>query len=136
MSIILDIGLALPIGIIYNILIHNLGDIFITDCEYNDKIQKEIFFSFAGSLLGAILGIYVFGKNKPLDNRAIRFGFYFGAGLLMFYSVMYNWSILESSSKFLFMLVVLIILILIIYFYFGKKDKKKHKKKEKKIIQE
>lgn len=129
MGILIDIVLAIPIGLIYNILIHKLGDIFITNCEYNEKIQKEIFFCFGGGILGALIGKYVFGSNR-LDNRAVRYGFYFGTFLLMFYSVMYNWHILDNSTKFLLMLLGLIGLILISYFYFGnKKQIKKNKKK-------
>ncbi len=129
MKLLLDIILAVPIGILYNILIHKLGDMFIADCEYNDKIQKEIFICFGGGILGAFIGKYAF-KN----NRAVRYGFYFGTFLLVFYSVMYNWSILENSSKFIIILLGLIGLILISYFYFGdKKQKKKKKKKTNKM---
>lgn len=122
MGLFVDIIIALPIGIMYNIIIHKLSDIYNNNDNYNENIQKDLFFCFGGSILGFLLGKVVFDGDTNLNNRTIKYGFYFGSFLLLCYSVIYNWAILEDSSKFVIMLIMLLALLLIAYYSISNND--------------
>ena len=110
MKIIFDILLAIPIGIIYNILFHKLSEIMTDDLEYNDKIQKKLIIAFIGGILGLVIALKVFGIKKH-KNRAIKFGLCLGSGLLLFFSIFNNWGMLANDIK-LFMMIVIFVFLL------------------------
>ena len=114
MGIIIDVALSIPIGLVYNMIIHKIGEIFNNDINYRDKIQRNLLLSFGGGILGIILASFVFGKGK-YKNRAIKIGLYIGSVLLFFHSIGYNWTIMGNDTKFVIMLITLISLMYYTY---------------------
>jgi len=121
----MDILLAIPVGIMYNMIIHKTGEIFNNDLSYKEKLQKNLLIVFAGGILGIILANLVFGDKQKYKNRALRFGLYLGAGMLMCHSVMYNWTIMQNDTKFIVMIVTLCMLIWYTYYRVGENNNKK-----------
>lgn len=115
MTLLTDILTALPIGIIYNMSVHKLGEILNNDLEYNLKMQKNLLLCFGFAIFGTVIGYYIFGNSKKYRNRAIKFGLYFGALLLLIHSVFYNWGVMENDTKLIIMIVILCGLVLYAY---------------------
>jgi hypothetical protein len=111
MEAISNLLIAIPIGIIYNILVHKLGEIFNDNLDYNSKIQKNLLLSFGGGIIALLIASLVFGEHRKYQNRTIRYGFYIGAFLLLFHSILYNWKTMENDIKFIVMMILLVILI-------------------------
>lgn len=107
MGILGDVVIAVPIGLVYNMIIHKTGEIFNNDINYKDKLQRNLLLSFGGGILGIVLASFVFGKGK-YKNRAIKIGLYIGSILLFFHSIGYNWTIMGNDTKFIIMIVTLI----------------------------
>jgi ABC-type uncharacterized transport system permease subunit len=110
MGILTDIVISLPIGLVYNMLVHNLGEIYNTDLEYNEMIQKNLLVSFGGGLLAFVIAFSVFDSGR-YKNRPIKYGLYLGSALLIFHSIGYNWNVLKSDTKFIIMSITLGILV-------------------------
>lgn len=111
MGIFSDVVLSIPIGIIYNMMIHKIGEIFNSDLNYKDRVQRNLLILFGGGILGLILAMSVFGTKNKYKNRALRYGLYIGSCLLLGHSIMYNWGIMQNDSKFIVMSLVLSFLI-------------------------
>jgi hypothetical protein len=67
---------------------HNLSDIIIVD-----NIEKKLMFL----LVFAVIGI-LFGKFM-LNKGALRYGLYFGSILLLYYTLIMNWDIMDKYAK-------------------------------------
>jgi hypothetical protein len=117
MGLISDIIISVPIGIIYNIIIHKIGDMVNENKEYKIKIQRNLIITFIGGVIAIILGYILFDKNKYLKNRAIRFGLYVGSLFLLTHTLFYNWNNLTNDTKLIIMTINLIILFWIAYFF-------------------
>ena len=113
--ILTDINLAIPIGIIYNILVYELTDMLNNNLIYDEKIQSNLIFIFFFGLLGFFLGYYLFKKNKKLKNNAIRYGLYFGSFLLLFNTLVYNWNIMANTIKLAIVVIFLMLLLFLSY---------------------
>lgn len=113
--ILTDIILAIPIGIIFNILAYEVTDILNNNLIYDDKIQSNLVINFMIGLLGFFLGYYIFKKNKKIKNKAIRYGLYFGSSLLIFNTLVYNWNIMTNSVKIIIFITVLTFLVFLSY---------------------
>ena len=109
--ILTDIVLAIPIGILYNVLTYELIDIFNNNLIFDEKIQINIIFNFAFGIIGLFLGYYIFGKHNKLRNNAIKYGLYFGSCLLLFNTILYNWYMITPAVKIILFGVVLILLL-------------------------
>jgi hypothetical protein len=97
MGLFFDIILAIPIGILYNLLAHKICDITNNDLSYNDKIQKNLIIIFGGSILALIIAYF----NKK--NKSLKYGLYIGAFLLFTHSVLYNWIHMYNDTKIIIM---------------------------------
>ena len=113
--IVTDILLAIPIGIIYNIIAYQISDIVNNNLIYEDKIQRNLIFNFFAGLIAICIGHYIFKKNKKLRNRSIRLGLYFGAIILFFNLLVYNWNLMSAIVKIIIFIVLLSILIFTAY---------------------
>lgn len=105
MGIFFDVIFAIPIGILYNMLIHKICDTFNNELSYNEKMQKNLIIIFGGSLLAFFIA-YFNKKNKPL-----KYGLYLGALLLFAHSVIYNWYIMYNDTKIIVMSMCFLLLI-------------------------
>lgn len=115
MSLIFDISLAIPIGLLYNILIHKLGEILNDNLEYNIKIQRNLILVFIGGIIGLIVAHYIFVKQMRFKNRSISYGLYFGSTLLLFHTLFYNWNVLANDTKLFIIIFALVFLIIYAY---------------------
>lgn len=132
MKIIFDILLSLPIGLAYSIFFHKLGEILNADYEYNKKIQRNLILAFIGGIVGLVLVILAFGKNKLFYNRAVKYGLIVGSIMLLVHTLIYNWNVLENDVKLFAVVSSLIVLIWYAYYYTNKYNNKKADKKRKK----
>ncbi len=113
MALTTDILLAVPIGIIYNILIHKFAEIINENAEFNTKQQRNFLLFFGFGLLSFLMGYYIFGQTHK--NRCLRYGLYIGGFLLMLHSLFYNWTQMENTSKLVIMAIGLGIAMWYIY---------------------
>jgi hypothetical protein len=129
MSVVTDLILAVPIGIIYNMIIHELSVILNDNFSYKDKIQRNLLMIFGGGLLGFVLAIFFLSNSN--QNIAIKYGLYLGSSLLLFHSVINNWQVMHNDTRIIIMILTLCVLIW--YSYSSKASiKKKDDKKDKK----
>lgn len=96
-----DIIFAIPIGIIYNIMVYKIVDILYKEHQYKEKCQKSATVLFIAAIIGIIIAQVVFNKKNKLNNRAVRFGLIGGSLLIIFYSVIKNWNLLDDLTRLL-----------------------------------
>lgn len=111
MGIFTDIALAVPIGIIYNMIIHETGAIFNNKFNYKDKVQRNLLLIFGGGLFGLLTASFILGEKSKYKNNALRYGLYLGSFLLLSHSVMYNWKIMQNDTKIIVMILTFLALI-------------------------
>lgn len=99
MKILFDLLLAIPIGLMYSIFFHKLGEILNSEYEFHERIQRNLILSFIGGIIGLILVVLVFGKGKLFYNRSAKFGLLFGSFLLLSHTLIANWNILDNDVK-------------------------------------
>ncbi len=131
MGVITDLLLAVPIGIIYNMIVHESSVIFNDKFNYKDKVQRTLLMVFGGGLIGMIVAMFCLSNS--IQNTAIKYGLYLGSALLLFHSVIYNWQIMQNDTRIIVM--VLTLCVLIWYSYMSNKTetkKEKTKLKDKK----
>ena len=131
-NLLVDLLVAIPIGIMYNITIHKTAEIFTHDIDYNYKVQRNLLISFGGGVIGLMIALFVFGHNCRFKNRSIRYGLYLGSILLLLHTIMYNWSVLQNDSKFVIMMITLLALLLYVYNNFSETEEQEQKKSTKK----
>jgi hypothetical protein len=141
-----DILIAIPLGIILNIFVHQLASVLSNDLQYNDKFQRSLITIFIIGILCLVIGNTFFKTNKKYKNRVIHYGLNIGGILMVIYSTFVNWDKMEDSTKLVIFGLFLLGIVWYIYRWYDVKslvdkkksnDKKKRRNKEiKKIIQE
>ena len=91
--------LAFPIGAIYSLLINKLAEIVTKNDEMKDKVQKSFVIEIFFGLLALVIGYIVFGKGA-CENRIVKYGIWFGGVILLFYTMVINWEIIQDVTKF------------------------------------
>jgi hypothetical protein len=124
MRIFYDAIIALPIGIIYNMIIHEFAEILNEKLNYKDKIQKNLLLIFGGGLIGFIIAYFF------TQNNALKFGMYIGSILLLVHTIFYNWTTMHNDTRIIVMILSLCILI---WFAFNQNSDKDKIKKNKDI---
>lgn len=99
MSLLTDIIIGVPIGIVLNIFIHQLSYVLYNDLPYKEKFQKSLLTLFIVGILSLTLAFTLFSNHSIYKNRIMKFGFITGGALLIFYSIFYNWSKMEDWTK-------------------------------------
>jgi hypothetical protein len=117
-----DIIIGVPIGIVYNVFFHKVGEIVNNNMEYKKRIQRNLILSFIGGIVGIILAFTFFGKHPKYKNRAVQIGLYFGSSILLAHTLFYNWTTLGNDTK-LFMTCTLFVMLLW-YAYYGRDNDK------------
>lgn len=133
MGIITDAILALPIGVIYNMIIHEFADIFNEKLNYKDKLQRNLLLIFGGGLIGFLIAYFF------TTNNALKYGMYLGSLLLVAHTVLYNWVTMHNDTRIIVMILSLSLLIWFAYNQTGTTESEKDKgvkNKENKIIDE
>lgn len=119
----IDILLAIPIGIIYNMIVHKTGEIFNNDMTYIERLQKNLLIAFAGGVFGILCAYMIFGDNKKYRNKSLKYGLILGAGMLLCHSIMYNWTLMQNDTKFIIMIGMMAMLIWYTYYRLDKNKK-------------
>lgn len=126
MGFIMDMTLAIPIGIIYNMIIHESTSILNENFNYKDKKQRNLLFVFGGGLLGFIIA-FSFSLNGGL-----RYGLFLGSIILIAHSIIYNWTSMQNDTRIIVMILSLGALIWYSYTYnLNEKNKKKYDNENK-----
>lgn len=102
MSLILDWLIAIPTAILYNIMVVSMGNVMMEGETYNKKVQISLLTSFVGAIVAIILAKFVFG-HKKYRNRALKYGMYLAASILLFHSVIYNWRNINEGVRIVIM---------------------------------
>ncbi len=124
-----EILFAIPIAISFCVLIFKLVDILYKDEQCKDRYQKTATTLFIFGLVGIIISHAIFNNNNELNNRAVRFGLLGGGSLIIFYSVVKNWDLLDDITKLLIFGISFVVVIG--WSYFASKNIKKLKNKKK-----
>lgn len=99
MGLTTDIIVAVPIGFIYNVIIHRVSEMINENSSFDSKIQRNLVVLFLGGMLALVLAMTIFNNNKKLKNRSVRFGLYVGSFLLFMHTLLYNWDTLNNGTK-------------------------------------
>lgn len=115
MGYFIDVLLSIPIGVLYDLIIQKGIDMVVMDMEYDEKIQKSLIIAFIGSVVGYILALSVFDYGSQYGNRAVKYGMFFGATLLMLNSIIFNWTVLSNDTKLILMGFVFVFMVAMAY---------------------
>lgn len=115
MKLLFDILIAIPIGIMYNLIILKFGDVFNSQLSYKIKTQRNLLLAFSGAIFAFLINQYMFCDECEYKNKSIKYGLYLGSIILLIYVVLYNWNILENDSKLIIMFVTFISLMMYSY---------------------
>ena len=121
--------LALPIGIIYNLVIGKIGQIITKNYVLKDKIENNLIIEMIGGIIAFILAYLIFNRGK-LANKTIKYGMIIGGSILLFYTLIANWDTIDEKTK----LFALLLLLIIIMIYTYKKNKKDQSNNNQKIV--
>jgi len=94
-----DILFAIPIAVSFCVLVFKTVDILYKEEQCREKYQKTVTTLFVIGMIGIIISQAIFNKQNGLNNRAIRIGLLCGSSLIIFYSVIHNWEILDDITK-------------------------------------
>jgi uncharacterized membrane protein len=119
MKLFFDILIAIPIGILYNLMILKFGDITNANVPYKIKMQRNLLLAFAGATFAFLLGQFIFNESRTYGNRSIKYGLWLGACILLIHVMLYNWNILENDSKLIIMIITFVMLLLYSYGFYG-----------------
>jgi hypothetical protein len=125
--------LSIPISVIYSMVVITIGDIFNENNSYNEKIKNNLIIGIIGGIIALVIGAYLFAKNTSYENNIVKYGFYGGGIILLFYSIVYNWNSLGNDSKCLIMLICLGFIMKYAFYWNNDTKKIKNKKHKKKI---
>lgn len=121
MGIMVDLLLAVPIGIIYNMIVHESANVFNDKFTYKNRVQRNLLMIFGGGLIGLVIAMFCLSNST--SSVALRYGLYFGSILLLAHSVMYNWEIMQNDTRIIVM--ILILGVLIWYSYSSRQENNK-----------
>jgi uncharacterized membrane protein len=108
--------LSIPIaGIIYY-LVDKVSSNFVSDYEYNEKIQKQFIITFIFGIILIFMSYMLFTQNKILHNNSIRYATLFSGIFLSFVSIIFNWNRLSENTKIILMSTAFIILVIYTYY--------------------
>jgi hypothetical protein len=123
MGYLIDIGVAVPIGVLYTVIVQKIAEILTKDIKYDERIQKNLILAFIGGMFGYIVAMSLFDKGSLLENRGVKYGMFFGSSLLIVNTVLFNWSVLDNDTKLFILGFVLSAIIIVSYRVNGTKDK-------------
>ena len=126
-----DILFAIPIAISFCILVFKTVDILYKEEQCREKYQKTATTLFVIGLAGIIISQAIFNKQNTLNNRAVRFGLLAGSAMIIFYSVVKNWDLLDDITKLIIFGILFSVVIGWAYFASNNIKKIKEKKKNK-----
>ena len=129
MSLITDIVIAVPIGVVLNIFVHQLSYVLFNDLPFKEKFQKSLVTVFIAGILSITLALTIFSNHGAYKNSSMKLGFIIGGALLLFYSIFYNWDKMEDYTK---LIIFGLVLGGLVFYCYKQSSKSKPKSKSKK----
>lgn len=117
MKFFFDLLIAVPIGILYNLMVLKFGEIANANVPYKLKMQRNLLLAFGSAALAFFLAQFMFDETKQFGNRAIKYGLWIGMCILLIHVMLYNWHVLENDTKLIIMIITFVILLLYSYGY-------------------
>lgn len=117
MKFFLDLLIAIPIGILYNLMVLKFGEIANANVPYKLKMQRNLLLAFGSAALAFFLAQFMFDETKQFGNRAVKYGLWIGMCILLIHVMLYNWHVLENDTKLIIMIITFVILLLYSYGY-------------------
>lgn len=117
MKFFFDLLIAIPIGILYNLMVLKFGEITNANVPYKLKMQRNLLLAFGSAALAFFLAQFIFDETKQFGNRAVKYGLWIGMCILLIHVMMYNWHVLENDTKLIIMIITFVILLLYSYGY-------------------
>ena len=114
-SLVKDCVIAIPITVLYLLFVNKIIEVLTENKLAEERIKKNIIYSFVIGLLGIVIGIYIFGRTQ-VKNRPVKISLVFGSLVLIIYSLYNNWNSLQSDSKLFIIGAIFMALIAISYF--------------------
>lgn len=109
MGVITNLLLSVPIGIIYNMIVHEFADILNNKFSYKDRVQRTLLTISGGGLIGLIIAMFLLSDSS--NNTAIKYGLYIGSALLLFHAIIHNWQIMQNDTRIIIMICAFFILV-------------------------
>lgn len=116
MSIIKDAIFALFFGVIYYFLVDKLVYTAVENLFEFNKYQKILIIIFVIGLVGLLISLTILQGNRYFGNRPVRYGLMLGSGMLIFYSIISNWTKIDDYTK---IIVFAILLASIVWFSYN-----------------
>lgn len=127
MKLFFDLLIAIPIGILYNLMVLKFGEISNANVPYKLKMQRNLLLAFGSAALAFFLAQFIFDETKQFGNRAVKYGLWIGMCILLIHVMMYNWHVLENDTKLIIMIITFVILLLYAYGYCSQYADETHK---------
>jgi hypothetical protein len=93
MSLITNIIIAIPIGLLYNLIVHKLCETLNVGTSYSRKLQNNLIIIISFSIIGFVIAYH------SKKNKSLKYGLYFGSLLLFLHSFVYNWYSMSNDTK-------------------------------------
>ena len=101
-SVILNVLLAIPIGLLFILFVNKLIEILTHDTVAEARIKKNLIIAFIIGIIGILIAWFIFYKSK-VKNIGVMLGLMLGSIYLMINSLILNWDKLSNDTK-LFMI--------------------------------
>ena len=113
-SVVLNVLLAIPIGLLFILFVNKLIEILTHDTVAEARIKKNIIISFIIGIIGILIAWFIFYKSK-VKNLGVMLGLMLGSIYLMINSLILNWDKLSNDTKLFMIGTILVALIVISY---------------------
>lgn len=124
MKLFFDLLIAIPMGILYNLMVLKFGEIANANLPYKLKTQRNLLLAFGSAAMAFFLAQFIFDEKKQFGNRAVKYGLWIGMCILLIHVMMYNWHVLENDTKLIIMIITFVILLFYSYSYSGDNENK------------
>lgn len=124
MKFFFDMLIAVPIGLLYNLMVLKIGEISNANVPYKLKMQRNLLLAFGSAALAFFLANYVFQSTSSLANRAVQYGLWLGMIILLVHVMLYNWHVLENDTKLIIMMITFAILLIYSYGFSNNQNEK------------
>ena len=99
-SVILNVLLAVPIGLLFILFVNKLIEILTHDTVAEARIKKNLIIAFIIGIIGILIAWFIFYKSK-VKNLGVMLGLMLGSIYLMINSLILNWDKLSMNENFM-----------------------------------
>lgn len=117
MSTFLNVLFAIPICAIFIVLTYKFVEYRYKDDDFSTKYQNSMTALFLIGVVGIIAAQILFSRNNFMNNLGINLGLTGGGIIIIFYSVVKNWSFIDDITKIIIGVIAFFAIILLSYMY-------------------